>query len=219
MRNAGDISQFGKDRSRPVVCLIDAFDSFVYVIEQYLGELGADTMVIRSGPRTAHTLREINPDALVLGPGPGTPENSGHVELVNAFGPEIPILGVCLGHQAIAVAFGGTVVRAEHIMHGKRSNVFHDSMGMYEGIPAPVSVTRYHSLVVDAASTPSCLEVTSTSDDDGYIMGLRHRELPIESVQFHPESVCTDSGMTMINNFFDGVGLHLGGRTDANVDL
>ena len=105
--------------------------------------LGAETTVIRSGPRTADALRDISPDALVLGPGPGTPEDSGHVELVGEFGTQIPILGVCLGHQAIAVAFGGTVVRAEHIMHGKRSNVFHDSLGMYKGIPAPVSVTRY----------------------------------------------------------------------------
>ena len=210
MRNAGGISQ--SDRGRPVVCLIDAFDSFVYVIEQYLGELGAATTVIRSGPRTAAALRELKPDAIVLGPGPGTPEDSGHVELVRAFGDEIPILGVCLGHQAIAVAYGGTVVRAQHIMHGKRSDVSHDSLGVYKAVPTPVSVTRYHSLVVDRNSVPDCLEVTSTSDDDGYVMGLRHRELPIESVQFHPESVTTDSGMSMLSNFFDSVDLHLGAQ-------
>lgn len=208
MRNAGGISQ--ADRTRPVVCLIDAFDSFVYVIEQYLGELGAATTVIRSGPRTEQALRELKPDAIVLGPGPGTPEDSGHVELVQAFGDDVPILGVCLGHQAIAVAYGGNVIRAQHIMHGKRSDVSHDSLGVYKGIPSPVSVTRYHSLVVERDSVPACLEVTSTSDDDGYVMGLRHRELPIESVQFHPESVCTDSGMSMLSNFFDGVGLRLG---------
>lgn len=210
MRNAGGISP--SDRDRPVVCLIDAFDSFVYVIEQYLGELGAATTVIRSGPTTAQALRDIGPDAIVLGPGPGTPEDSGHVELVEAFGDDTPILGVCLGHQAIAVAFGGTVVRADHIMHGKRSTISHDSLGVYKGIPSPVSVTRYHSLVADRASVPDCLEVTSTSDDDGYVMGLRHRDLPIESVQFHPESVTTDSGMSMLSNFFDGVGLRLGSR-------
>ncbi len=208
MRNAGVISL--SDRSRPVVCLIDAFDSFVYVIEQYLGELGAATTVIRSGPKTVAALRGMKPDAIVLGPGPGTPEDSGHVELVQAFGDEVPILGVCLGHQAIAVAYGGNVVRAEHIMHGKRSNVSHDSLGIYREIPTPVSVTRYHSLVVERDSVPACLEVTSTSDDDGYVMGLRHRDLPIESVQFHPESVTTDSGMSMLSNFFDGVGLRLG---------
>ncbi len=208
MRNAGGISQ--SERDRPVVALIDAFDSFVYVIEQYLGELGAATTVIRSGLRTAEALREVKPDAVVLGPGPGTPEDSGHVELVQAFGNDIPILGVCLGHQAIAVAFGGNVVRAQHIMHGKRSDVSHDSLGVYKGIATPVSVTRYHSLVVDRDTVPDCLEVTSTSDDDGYVMGLRHRELPIESVQFHPESVTTDSGMSMLSNFFDGVGLRLG---------
>lgn len=207
MRNAEAIA--ASDRRRPVVCLIDAFDSFVYVIEQYLGELGAATTVIRSGPRTEQMLRELEPDAIVLGPGPGTPEDSGHVELVKAFGDDVPILGVCLGHQAIAVAYGGDVVRAEHIMHGKRSSVSHDSLGIYRAIPTPVSVTRYHSLVVDRDSVPDCLEVTSTSDDDGYVMGLRHRELPIESVQFHPESVTTDSGMSMLSNFFDGVGLRL----------
>ena len=210
MRNAGGINEVVRDRPR--VCLIDAFDSFVYVIEQYLGELGAATTVIRSGPRTDQALRELEPDAIVLGPGPGTPEDSGHVELVKAFGDDVPILGVCLGHQAIAVAYGGTVVRAEHIMHGKRSNVSHDSLGVYRGIPTPVSVTRYHSLVVERDSVPDCLEVTSTSDDDGYVMGMRHRELPIESVQFHPESVTTDAGMSMLSNFFDGVGLHLGAR-------
>ena len=207
MRNAGLNEAVS---SGPRVCLIDAFDSFVYVIEQYLGELGAATTVIRSGPKTAAALRDLKPDAIVLGPGPGTPEDSGHVELVAAFGEEIPILGVCLGHQAIAVAYGGNVVRAEHIMHGKRSNVSHDSLGIYREIPTPVSVTRYHSLVVERDSVPDCLEVTSTSDDDGYVMGLRHRDLPIESVQFHPESVTTDSGMSMLSNFFDGVGLHLG---------
>jgi anthranilate synthase component 2 len=207
MRNAGLNEAVS---SGPRVCLIDAFDSFVYVIEQYLGELGAATTVIRSGPKTAAALRDLKPDAIVLGPGPGTPEDSGHVELVQSFGDEIPILGVCLGHQAIAVAYGGNVVRAEHIMHGKRSNVSHDSLGIYREIPTPVSVTRYHSLVVERDSVPDCLQVTSTSDDDGYVMGLRHRELPIESVQFHPESVTTDSGMSMLSNFFDGVGLRLG---------
>jgi anthranilate synthase component 2 len=209
MRNAGGVKEIVPNRPR--VCLIDAFDSFVYVIEQYLGELGAQTVVIRSGPRTADALHELRPDAIVLGPGPGTPEDSGHVELVRAFGNELPILGVCLGHQAIAVAYGGVVVRAQHIMHGKRSDVSHDSLGIYQGIPSPVSVTRYHSLVVDRDTVPACLEVTSSSGDDGYVMGLRHRDLPIESVQFHPESVCTDSGMSMLSNFFDGVGLRLGG--------
>lgn len=200
----------GSGVDSPVVCLVDAFDSFIYVIDQYLGELGATTHVIRSGPHTKQAVRDLQPDVLVLGPGPGTPENSGHVDLVAAFHARIPMLGVCLGHQAIAVAFGGNVVRANHIMHGKRSNVSHDALGIYKGINTPVSVTRYHSLVVDRDSVPDCLEITSTSDDDGYIMGLRHRELPIESVQFHPESICTDSGVTMLCNFFDSTGVPLG---------
>ena len=190
----------------PIVCLIDAFDSFVYVIEQYLGELGATTRVLRSSTDNADVIRAMKPDAIVLGPGPGTPEDSGHVQLLEAFAASVPIFGVCLGHQAIGVAFGATVRRADHIMHGKRSVLSHDGLGVFKSVPDPVSVARYHSLIVDRSTVPSCLEITATSEDDGYVMGLRHRELPIESVQFHPESICTDAGMTMMRNFLDTVG-------------
>lgn len=198
------------DRRRPLVCLIDAFDSFVYVIEQYLGELGVETTVLRSSRANTEKLSARQPDAIVLGPGPGTPEDSGHIELINAFHATTPLLGVCLGHQAIAVAFGGSVVRAEHIMHGKRSKITHDGQGMYAGMAGSIMVTRYHSLVVDERTVPGCLTVSSTSDDDAYIMGLRHQRYPIESVQFHPESISTDDGMAMLTNFQKSVGLGAG---------
>ena len=198
------------DRRRPLVCLIDAFDSFVYVIEQYLGELAVQTIVLRSSQANVKKLSTLLPDAIVLGPGPGTPEDSGHIELVNAFHATTPILGVCLGHQAIAVAFGGSVVRADHILHGKRSKITHDGLGMYAGIAGSIMVARYHSLVVDKQTVPVCLTISSTSDDDTYIMGLRHQRYPIESVQFHPESICTDDGMAMLSNFLESAGIPTG---------
>ena len=181
--------------------LIDAFDSFVYIIEQYLAELGAEPTVIRSHADNADRIAELQPDVLVLGPGPGHPTNSGHVELVEAFAGRLPILGVCLGHQAIGCAYGATVSPAQHIMHGKTSTIDHDGRGIFAGAPADQLVTRYHSLVVQDATLPAELEVSARSRDDGYIMGLRHTSLPIESVQFHPESITTAGGLDLFRAF------------------
>jgi anthranilate synthase/aminodeoxychorismate synthase-like glutamine amidotransferase len=185
------------------IVLIDAFDSFVYIIEQYLAELDADRTVLRSAPGNVERVAAMEPDLIVLGPGPGHPVESGHVELVERFAGTVPLLGVCLGHQAIGVAFGATVSPAQHIMHGKTSTVTHDGRGVFSRVPSPLEVTRYHSLIVEDATVPDELEVTSRSDDDGYIMGLRHRSLPIESVQFHPESVGTHRGMDLLRGYVE----------------
>ncbi len=181
--------------------LIDAYDSFVYIIEQYLAQLGAEPTVIRSDPGNADIVTDLAPDVLVLGPGPGHPQASGHVELVRAFAGKLPILGVCLGHQAIGCAYGATVAPAQHIMHGKTSTLDHDGRGMFATAPADQVVTRYHSLVVRDDTVPVQLEVSARSRDDGYVMGFRHRELPIESVQFHPESITTASGIDLFRSF------------------
>ena len=183
------------------VVLIDAYDSFVYIIEQYLAELGAEPSVIRSAAGNVDVVRESRPDVLVLGPGPGHPLASGHVELVRAFAGDVPILGVCLGHQAVGCAYGATVSPAQHIMHGKTSTLDHDGRGMFAAAPADQVVTRYHSLVVREDTLPAELEVSARSRDDGYVMGLRHRELPIESVQFHPESITTATGIELFRSF------------------
>jgi len=181
--------------------LIDAYDSFVYIIEQYLAELGAEPVVIRSDPSNSERVRDVAPDVLVLGPGPGHPLDSGHVELVRDFAGQVPILGVCLGHQAIGCAYGATVSPAAHIMHGKTSTLDHDGRGMFRTASPDQVVTRYHSLVVEDATLPAELEVSARSRDDGYIMGMRHRELPVESVQFHPESITTEAGIGLFRSF------------------
>ena len=183
------------------VVLIDAFDSFVYIIEQYLAELGAEPVVIRSDPGNTDRVHDLAPDVLVLGPGPGHPLDSGHVELVREFAGQVPILGVCLGHQAIGCAYGATVSPAQHIMHGKTSRLSHDGRGVFDGAPADQLVTRYHSLIVEDATLPAELEVSARSRDDGYVMGMRHRNLPIESVQFHPESITTADGIDLFRSF------------------
>ena len=181
--------------------LLDAYDSFVYIIEQYLAELGAEPTVVRSAAENADLVRELQPDVLVLGPGPGHPLASGHVELVREFAGQVPILGVCLGHQAIGCAYGATVSPAAHIMHGKTSTIDHDGRGVFAAAPSDQLVTRYHSLVVEDATLPAELEVSARSRDDGYVMGLRHRDLPIESVQFHPESITTADGIDLFRSF------------------
>lgn len=183
--------------------IIDAYDSFVYVIYQYLMTLGADARVVRNDAVSEAEVRAFGPQLLVLGPGPGHPADSRYGELIHAFHAQVPILGVCLGHQAIGLAFGGKVGRARHLMHGKISRIAHDGRGIYIGQPQPMRATRYHSLIVEDDGLPDCLEVTARSEDDGYIMSLRHRSAPVESVQFHPESVCTEGGIALLENFID----------------
>jgi anthranilate synthase/aminodeoxychorismate synthase-like glutamine amidotransferase len=184
------------------VLVIDNYDSFVYNLVQYLGELGAEPEVHRHDARPLAELRALAPDAVLVSPGPGRPEDAGvSMDAIGAFGEAgVPVLGVCLGHQCIGAHYGGGVVRAERVMHGKTSEVSHTGTGVFAGIASPFTATRYHSLVVDAATVPDCLEVTA-STVDGTVMGLRHREFPIHGVQFHPEAVLTASGHDLLRNF------------------
>jgi anthranilate synthase component II len=185
----------------PRVLLVDNYDSFVYNLVQELGEIGAVPEVYRNDAIDVAGIRAQNPDRIVISPGPGRPEESGiSLDVVSQLAGEIPILGVCLGNQCIGQAFGGRIVRAPVLMHGKTSLVSHDNRGLFAGLPNPFVATRYHSLVVDPASVPDCLEVTAT-DSAGVIMGLRHRWLAVEGVQFHPESVLTTSGPMLLENF------------------
>jgi anthranilate synthase/aminodeoxychorismate synthase-like glutamine amidotransferase len=184
------------------VLVIDNYDSFVYNLVQYLGELGAEPEVHRHDALPLADLRALAPDAVLVSPGPGRPEDAGvSMEAIGAFGEAgVPVLGVCLGHQCIGALYGGDVVRAERVMHGKTSEVTHTGVGVFAGLPSPLTATRYHSLVVDAGSVPDALDVTATTAD-GVVMGLRHRELPIHGVQFHPEAVLTGSGHELLRNF------------------
>ena len=184
------------------VLVIDNYDSFVYNLVQYLGELGAEPEVLRHDARRLDELRDLAPDAVLVSPGPGRPEDAGvSMDAIAAFGEAgVPVLGVCLGHQCIGARYGGDVVRAERVMHGKTSEVSHAGQGVFAGLPSPFTATRYHSLVVDAATVPDVLEVTATTVD-GVVMGLRHRELPIHGVQFHPEAVLTSGGHDLLRNF------------------
>lgn len=184
----------------PRVLLIDNYDSFVYNLAQYLGSCGADPVVLRNSAALAD-LEAVGPDALVVSPGPGRPEDAGcSVAAIQHFAGRIPVLGVCLGHQAIGIAYGGRVVRAGRVMHGKLSDVHHACQGVFAGLPSPLAATRYHSLVIAREDLPACLEVTAETAD-GVIMGVRHRSVAVEGVQFHPESALTSSGMDMIRNF------------------
>jgi anthranilate synthase/aminodeoxychorismate synthase-like glutamine amidotransferase len=184
------------------VLVLDNYDSFVYNLVQYLGELGAEPVVHRHDAATLDEMRALEPDAVLVSPGPGRPEDAGlSNDAIREFGERgVPVLGVCLGNQCIGQLYGGKVVRAERVMHGKTSEVRHQARGVFAGLPDPLTATRYHSLVVEADSVPDCLEVTAETAD-GTVMGLRHREFPIEGVQFHPESILTGSGHDLLRNF------------------
>ena len=183
------------------VLVVDNYDSFVYILVQYLGELGAEPLVFRHDEITVDEATDLAPDRILISPGPGTPDESGvSMAIIEAFTGTVPILGVCLGLQCIGQAFGGTVVRAPHVMHGKTSSIDHEGEGVFAGLPSPIEATRYHSLIVDRDSVPDELAITATSSD-GLVMGLRHRDAPVEGVQFHPESILTMGGHTMVENF------------------
>ncbi len=185
----------------PRIFLVDNYDSFVYNLVQELGELGADPVVGRNDAVGIHEIEAAQPDGIVISPGPGRPESAGvSLAVVGHFAGRVPILGVCLGHQCIGQYFGGQVVPAPTLMHGKTSEIHHDGRTLFAGLPDPLVATRYHSLVVDPEHVPAVLEVSATTDD-GVVMGLRHRQLAVEGVQFHPESVLTASGLPMLRNF------------------
>ena len=193
--------------ARPRILVIDNYDSFVYNLVQYLGELGAEPLVHRCDALTIDDVDAIDPDGVLISPGPGRPEDAGiSNEIIRTFGGRAPVLGVCLGHQCIGEVFGGDVVRAPQVMHGKTSLIRHHDAGVFAGLPNPLEATRYHSLVVDRASVPDVLEITAETDD-GLVMGLRHRELDIEGVQFHPESILTVGGHDLLRTFLHRTGL------------
>ena len=189
------------------VLIIDNYDSFVYNLAQYVGALGAEPVVYRNDAVSARKVEEIRPDRIVISPGPGDPSSEIDFgvcgELLKGISREVPTLGVCLGNQGIGHAFGGKVVRASRVMHGKTSRIVHDGMGVLEGVGSPLQATRYHSLVVQKENLPTELKVTALSLDDAEIMGLRHEEYPIEGVQFHPESITTPEGMKIVRNFVE----------------
>ncbi|EGW23500.1 anthranilate synthase component II [Methylobacter tundripaludum] len=190
------------------VVMIDNYDSFTYNLVQYFGELGADVTVVRNDQVTVEDIEKLAPDKLVVSPGPCTPKEAGiSVEAILKFAGKTPILGVCLGHQSIGYAFGGNIVHAKSIMHGKTSLVYHHNQGVFKGLNNPFTATRYHSLVIEQESIPDCLEITAwTQDETGKldeIMGVRHKQLDIEGVQFHPESILTEHGHDMLRNFLE----------------
>lgn len=184
-----------------MILVIDNYDSFTFNLVQYLGEMGKELKVFRNDAVRLSDIEVLEPEKIVISPGPGRPENSGIIiPLIRKFAGRIPILGVCLGHQAIGAAFGGEVVAAPQIMHGKTSEIFHDGRTIFRELPNPFRATRYHSLVVAPESVPACLEISARTGD-GVIMGLRHREMAVEGVQFHPESILTDTGKKLLSNF------------------
>ncbi len=190
----------------PIV-VVDNYDSFVYNLVQYLGELGAAPVVHRNDKVTVGQLEAMEPAGVLISPGPGRPEDAGvSMDAISAFAGRVPVLGVCLGHQAIGQVFGAEVVRAPRLLHGKTSTVSHDGSGIFAGLPEPLTATRYHSLAVEPASVPSVLEVSAWADD-GTVMGLRHRDMPVDGVQFHPEAVLTEAGHRLLANWLTSCGL------------
>lgn len=186
-----------------MLLMIDNYDSFTYNIVQYFGELGEDVRVYRNDEISIADIEALNPDRICISPGPKAPAQAGiSVEVLKHFAGKKPILGVCLGHQAIGEAFGGKVIRARQVMHGKTSVIAHTGVGVFKNLPSPFTVIRYHSLAIERASLPSCLEVTAWTDD-GEIMGVRHREYDIEGVQFHPESILSEHGHALLKNFLE----------------
>jgi anthranilate synthase component 2 len=184
-----------------MLLMIDNYDSFTYNIVQYFGELGEDVRTVRNDEISLEQIADMNPDRICISPGPKSPKDAGvSVDVLKEFAGKKPILGVCLGHQAIGEAFGGRIIRAKQVMHGKTSKIAHTGEGVFKGLPSPFTVIRYHSLAIERASLPSCLEVTAWTDD-GEIMGVRHKEFDIEGVQFHPESILSEHGHAMLQNF------------------
>ena len=202
-----------------MLLMIDNYDSFTYNLVQYLGELGAEAVVHRNDEIGLQDVAALSPSRIVLSPGPCTPNEAGVcIDLVRAFGPRIPLLGICLGHQCIGQAFGGEVVRAAAVMHGKTSKIHHQGTGLFAGLPSPFQATRYHSLVVERSSLPDCLEMTAWTQRGGEVeevMGCRHRRHPIAGVQFHPESIFTDAGRDLLRNFLNMEALGLADRRAA----
>ncbi|MEM8717545.1 MAG: aminodeoxychorismate/anthranilate synthase component II [Cyanobacteria bacterium P01_A01_bin.3] len=185
-----------------MLLVIDNYDSFTYNLVQYLGELGAEVQVFRNDRITLDEIRQLNPDGIVISPGPGRPDDAGvSLEVIRELAADVPILGVCLGHQSIGQVFGGKVIGAPELMHGKTSPIYHENSGVFAGLTEPFDATRYHSLIVEKSSLPDCLEITAWTED-GIIMGLCHRDYPhLQGVQFHPESILTDAGKSLLNNF------------------
>jgi anthranilate synthase component 2 len=200
-----------------MLLMIDNYDSFTFNVVQYLGELGAEVVVHRNDEITLDEIERLAPEKIVISPGPCTPDEAGiSMAVVERFGPRIPLLGICLGHQSIGQVFGGRVVRAREVMHGKTSQIHHRGQGVFRGLPEPFEATRYHSLVVALEDLPDCLEITAWTELDGAfdeIMGFRHREYPIEGVQFHPESIFTPNGHDVLRNFLEGDSYGRPGRT------
>ena len=193
-----------------MILMIDNYDSFTYNLVQYLGELGAEVEVVRNDAISVDDIRHMQPEGIVISPGPCTPDEAGIcVELVQALGPTIPTLGVCLGHQCIGQAFGAKVVRAKRIMHGKTSMIYHRSQGLYDGLPQPFEATRYHSLVLENKSIPECLSLMAWTEFEGdhEIMGLKHQKYNIHGVQFHPESILTTCGHDLLKNFLQTISM------------
>ncbi len=186
--------------------MIDNYDSFTYNLVQYLGEMGHELIVKRNDQITIEEIKELSPDYLMISPGPCSPNEAGiSLEAISTFAGEIPIFGVCLGHQSIAQVFGGDVVRTDRLMHGKTSDILHKGETVFKGLTSPLTATRYHSLIVKKETLPDCFDITAETEE-GEIMAIRHKELPVEGVQFHPESIMTDQGKTMLRNFIETYG-------------